>query len=150
MISIWDMAYRYGRLPYRYGHPRHRYGIWADDMGDDSIDMVIPDIDIMGCLVTLPLPPSVVPASFQLRCTPREIPVSLAVTACPRCTGGPVYRCTDVPVYRCIGVPVYPRRSRQRPQFSRALESHTHLIISIASRSRSISPTQGVPIQTTG
>jgi len=30
------------------------YGIRDIDMGDDSIDMVIPDIDV-GCLVTLPL-----------------------------------------------------------------------------------------------
>jgi len=37
----------------------YRYGIWANDMGDDSIDMVILDIDI-GYLVTLPgsCPPS--------------------------------------------------------------------------------------------
>jgi hypothetical protein len=38
---------------YRYGHPGYRYGIWANDMGDDSIDMVILDMDI-GYLVTLP------------------------------------------------------------------------------------------------
>ena len=46
------MGYRYGHSQYRYGHPGYRYGIWANDMGDDSIDMVILDID-MGCLVTL-------------------------------------------------------------------------------------------------
>jgi len=51
-LSIWDMVYRYGHLPYRYGHPGYRYGIWANDMGEDSIDMVILDID-MGYLVTL-------------------------------------------------------------------------------------------------
>ena len=45
-LSIWDMVYR-------YGHPGYQYGIWANDMGDDSIDMVILDID-MGYLVTLP------------------------------------------------------------------------------------------------
>jgi hypothetical protein len=50
--SIWDTVYRYGYLPYRYGHPRYRYGIWADDMEDDRIDMVILNID-MGYLVTL-------------------------------------------------------------------------------------------------
>jgi len=42
---MWDMGYR-------YGHPRYRYGIWDIDMGDDSIDTVILDID-MGYLVTL-------------------------------------------------------------------------------------------------
>ena len=54
------MAYRYGHPPYRYSHPGYRYGhagyrygIWANDMGDDSIDMVILDIDT-GYLVTLP------------------------------------------------------------------------------------------------
>ncbi len=52
VISIWDAVYRYGYLPYRYGHPGYRYGIWANDMGDDSIDMVISHID-MGYLVTL-------------------------------------------------------------------------------------------------
>ncbi len=52
-ISIEDTVYRYGNLPYRYGHPGYRYGIWANDMGDDSIDMVISHID-MGYLVTLP------------------------------------------------------------------------------------------------
>ena len=50
------MVYRYGHPPYRYGHPGYRYGIWANDMGDDSIDMVILHID-MGYLVTLPAPP---------------------------------------------------------------------------------------------
>ena len=51
-LSIWDMVYRYGHSPYRYGHPGYRHRIWANDMGDDSIDMVILDID-MGHLVTL-------------------------------------------------------------------------------------------------
>ena len=51
-LSIWDMVYRYGHTPYRYVHPRYRYGIWATDMGDDIIDIVILDID-MGYLVTL-------------------------------------------------------------------------------------------------
>jgi len=51
-ISMWDMVYRYGHPPYRYGHPGYRYGLWANDMGDDSIDMVILDID-MGHLATL-------------------------------------------------------------------------------------------------
>ena len=51
-ISIWDTVYRYGYLPYRYGHPGYRYEIWANDMGDDSIDMVILEID-MGYVVTL-------------------------------------------------------------------------------------------------
>ena len=44
--------FRYGYLPYRYSHPGYRYGMWANDNGDDSIDMVILRID-MGCLVTL-------------------------------------------------------------------------------------------------
>jgi hypothetical protein len=52
-FSIWYTVYRYVYLPYRYGHPGYRYGISADDMGDDSIDTVILDID-MGYLVTLP------------------------------------------------------------------------------------------------
>jgi len=51
-LSIWDMVYRYGHSPYRYGHPGYRHRIWANDVGDDSIDMVILDID-MGYLVTL-------------------------------------------------------------------------------------------------
>ena len=51
-LSTWDMGYRHGHSPYRYGHPGYRYGIWANDMGDDRIDMVILDID-MGYLVTL-------------------------------------------------------------------------------------------------
>jgi hypothetical protein len=46
------MVYRYGHTPYRYGHPGYRYGIWANDMGDDSIDIVILYID-MGYLLTL-------------------------------------------------------------------------------------------------
>jgi hypothetical protein len=49
------MGHRYGYLPYlsyRYGHPGYGYRIWANDMGDDSIDMVILYID-MGYLVTL-------------------------------------------------------------------------------------------------
>jgi hypothetical protein len=54
-ISIWDTAYRYGNPPCRYGHRGQRYGTWANDMGDDSIDMIILDID-MGYLVTLNLP----------------------------------------------------------------------------------------------
>ena len=52
-LSIWDTVYRHGYVPYRYGHLGYRYVIWADDMGDDSIDMAILDID-MGYLVTLP------------------------------------------------------------------------------------------------
>jgi hypothetical protein len=36
-------------MRYRY---EHRCGIWANDRGDDNIDMVILDID-MGYLVTL-------------------------------------------------------------------------------------------------
>ena len=51
-ISIWDTVYRYDYLPCRFGHPGYRYGIWANDMGDDSIDMVISHIN-MGYLVTL-------------------------------------------------------------------------------------------------
>ena len=54
-LSILDMVYRYGFLPYRNGHPGHRYGIWAHDMGDDSIDTVIPHTD-MGYLVNLAPP----------------------------------------------------------------------------------------------
>jgi hypothetical protein len=50
-ISIWDTAYRYGHPPYRYGHLGYRYGLWANDMGDDGIDMVISHID-MGDLVS--------------------------------------------------------------------------------------------------
>ena len=46
------MRYRYGQPPYRYGHPGYRYGIWDINMGDESIDAVILDID-MGYLVTL-------------------------------------------------------------------------------------------------
>jgi hypothetical protein len=53
VLPTWDMGYRYGYLPYRYGHPGYRYGIWANDMGDDSIDTVISQI-AMGYLVTLP------------------------------------------------------------------------------------------------
>ena len=45
-ISMWGMVCRYGYLPHRYGHPGHRLGIWANDMGDDSIDMVILHIDM--------------------------------------------------------------------------------------------------------
>ena len=51
-LLIWDMVYGYGHLPYRYNHPGYRYGIWANDMGDDSIDIVNSHID-MGYLVTL-------------------------------------------------------------------------------------------------
>jgi len=51
-LSIWDTVCRYGHLPYRYGHPGYRCGRWANDMGEDSIDMVILHID-MGYLVTL-------------------------------------------------------------------------------------------------
>ena len=40
-------------MGYRYGHPGYRSGIWADDVEDDSIDMVISHID-MGYLVNLP------------------------------------------------------------------------------------------------
>jgi hypothetical protein len=54
--GIWviDLGYgmsRYGYLPYRYGHPGYRHGIWANDMGVDSIDIVICHID-MGYLDT--------------------------------------------------------------------------------------------------
>jgi len=45
-LSIWDI------VPYRYGHPGYRCGIWTDDVGDNSIDLVILNID-MGYLVTL-------------------------------------------------------------------------------------------------
>jgi hypothetical protein len=55
-ISIWYTVYRYDYLPYRHGHAGYRYGIWPVDMGDDSIDMVILEID-MGHLVTLRLIP---------------------------------------------------------------------------------------------
>jgi hypothetical protein len=41
-----DMADRYGFLPYPYGHPGYQYGIWAHDFGNESIDMVILDIDM--------------------------------------------------------------------------------------------------------
>ena len=53
--SIWDTLYRYGHLPYRYGHPGYRYGMWANDMGDDRMDMVILHID-KEYLVTVPDP----------------------------------------------------------------------------------------------
>ena len=60
--SIWDIGYRYVIWYidmvihlFRYGHPGYRYEIWANDMEDESIDMVILDID-MGSLVTLALP----------------------------------------------------------------------------------------------
>jgi len=43
-VSIWDVGYR--------------YGIWANDMGDDRIDVVILRID-MGYLVTLATLPHV-------------------------------------------------------------------------------------------
>jgi hypothetical protein len=54
VISIWDtvLVYQHGYLPYRYVHLGYRYGIWANDMGDDSIDKVISHID-MGYPVTL-------------------------------------------------------------------------------------------------
>jgi hypothetical protein len=45
VLLIWDIGYRYGHQPYRYDHPGCRYGIWAHDMGDDSIDMVISHIE---------------------------------------------------------------------------------------------------------
>jgi len=60
-VSIWDicqrygMVYRYGYLPHRYGHPAYRYCMWARDMGDDSIVMVISNIDT-GHIVTLSPP----------------------------------------------------------------------------------------------
>ena len=72
-ISIWDMVYRYGHPPYPYRHPGYPYGIWANDMGDDSIDMDILDID-MGYLVTL----SVASPRPRLWRGPRSR---------PRCTG---------------------------------------------------------------
>ena len=52
VLSIWDVVYRHGCLPYRYGRPGYRYGISDKDMGDDSIDTVILDID-KGHRVTL-------------------------------------------------------------------------------------------------
>ena len=75
-ISIWvsksNMGYRYG-IWYidmaihhvNFGHPGYRYGIWANDMGDDSIDMVILDID-MGYLVTLHATPHPVRGIVEL------------------------------------------------------------------------------------
>jgi len=51
-ISIWDTVYAYGHLSCRYGHPGYRYEIWVDDLGDDSIDIVILRID-MGYFATL-------------------------------------------------------------------------------------------------
>jgi len=54
--------YRYGHPPYRYCHPEYRYGTWANDMRDDSIDMVISHIH-MGYLVTLPHSPMLVELS---------------------------------------------------------------------------------------
>jgi hypothetical protein len=51
-LSIWDMVHRYGHLPYRCGHPGYRYETWANDMGVDSIDTVVSQIN-MGYLVTL-------------------------------------------------------------------------------------------------
>ena len=56
-ISIWDTVYRYGKLPYRDCHPGYRCRIWANDMGDDSIDMVISHVD-MGYLLTLVYTPA--------------------------------------------------------------------------------------------
>ena len=53
-LSIWHTVYRYGYPSYRYGQPGYRYGIWANDMGDESTDMVISHID-MGYFVTLGL-----------------------------------------------------------------------------------------------
>ena len=50
--AIWDIYLGYSFLHYRYGHHGHRYGIWASDMGDGSIDMLILHLD-MGYLVTL-------------------------------------------------------------------------------------------------
>jgi len=47
--GIW---YIDGHPPYRYSHSGYRCGIWANDMGDDSNDTAIPDID-MKYLVTL-------------------------------------------------------------------------------------------------
>jgi len=49
-ISIWEIEL--GDPPHRYGHPGYGCEIWADDVGEDSIDTVILDID-MGYLVTL-------------------------------------------------------------------------------------------------
>jgi len=46
------MVYRCGHPPYGYDHPGYRYGIWDIDMGDDSIDIVIRDIDV-GYFVTV-------------------------------------------------------------------------------------------------
>jgi hypothetical protein len=45
VLSIWDTVYRYGYLP-------HRYGRWDNDMGDDSVDVVVLHIDV-GYPVTL-------------------------------------------------------------------------------------------------
>jgi len=58
-LSIWDMVYRYGHSPHRYGHPGYRYGIWDIDMGDDSIDIVMLDIDIGYLVLWLPLRPCI-------------------------------------------------------------------------------------------
>jgi len=76
-ISIWDTGYRYDCLPYRHGHPGYRYGIWAKDMGDDSIDMVISHID-MGYLVTL-LP--TIASSYDSSPSPFDDPVVAAQLA---------------------------------------------------------------------
>jgi hypothetical protein len=46
------MVCQYGSSPYRYGYLGYQSGIWANDMEDDCIDVVILEID-MGCLVTL-------------------------------------------------------------------------------------------------
>jgi len=53
IYEIWkvDMV-KHGHPPYRYGHPRYQYGIRDIDMGGDSIDTVILNIN-MGYLVTL-------------------------------------------------------------------------------------------------
>jgi hypothetical protein len=61
-ISICDVVDRYGYLPYRYGHLGYRYGVWANNMGDDSIDTDISHID-MGYVVTLSLRASTRPFS---------------------------------------------------------------------------------------
>ena len=67
VMSIWDKIYRYGYLPNRYGHPGYGYGMWASDMGDVSIDMVILRIDT-GYLVTLPASAA---EPFSTRTAPR-------------------------------------------------------------------------------
>jgi hypothetical protein len=68
--GIWVIDMEYGLLdghpPYRYGHPGYRYGIWANDMGDDGIDMVILEIDMGYHVTLLGTPASGVPWGFRI------------------------------------------------------------------------------------